>query len=239
MRERRARTSDSQTSAREFRRGAWDVLPLAAGAGIYGLAFGLLATQAGMGGLDVGVMGGLVFAGAAQIVAVERILAGAGAAVAIIAGLALNLRLLLMTASIRDVFAGRPWWQIALGAHLTTDENWALMLAKRGEGDTVGFAYLVGAGLAILAAWIIATVAGTVSAEAIPDPRALGMDFAFTAAFIAIARSLWRGRHDLAAWSVSALTVAGAIYLLGLEPSWAMILGGLAGAATAGAGLHG
>lgn len=59
----------TMTPAQEFRSGAREIIPLAAGAGIYGLAFGLLAAQA---------------------------------------GIALNLRLLLITASIRDIFTTRP-----------------------------------------------------------------------------------------------------------------------------------
>ncbi|MEO1266226.1 MAG: AzlC family ABC transporter permease, partial [Pseudomonadota bacterium] len=97
---------------------ARDILPLAFGVAVYGAAFGLLAAQAAMTELEVGVMGALVFAGSSQIVAVERMIAGAGAAAAIVAGVALNLRLLLITASVRDIYRDRPWWQIALGAHL-------------------------------------------------------------------------------------------------------------------------
>ena len=81
---------------REFISGAREIVPLAIGAGIYGLAFGLLAAQANMDGLQVGVMGTVVFAGASQIVVVERMMAGAGATIALIAGIALNLRLLLL-----------------------------------------------------------------------------------------------------------------------------------------------
>ena len=218
----------------EFWSGAREVTPLAIGAAIYGLAFGLLAAQASMYGVEVGLMGTMVFAGASQIVAIERIVAGAGALVACIAGIALNLRLLLITASIRDIYAGRPWWQVALGAHLATDENWALMLAARAQGRDVGYWYLVGAGMTLVVVWVIATVSGVYFAAAIPEPRALGMDFAFTAAFIAIARSLWQGRRDIAPWSTAFVVVALCFGLDLMDPSWALVLGGLSGAVTAG-----
>ena len=220
-------------SPRDAWTGAREIVPLAIGVAIYGLAFGLLAAQAGFGPMGVGVMGGAVFAGGSQIVAAQRLVAGAGAATAVIAGLALNLRLLLVTASIRDVFANRPWWQVALGAHLATDENWALMLAQRARGRNVGYWYLVGGGLCLLLVWCVSTVAGAAFAQAIPDPAALGMDFAFTAAFIAIARSLWQGMADLLPWLTTAGVVAVAVRLVGLEPSWALVLGGVAGAAVA------
>lgn len=219
---------------REFWMGVREITPLGIGVAIYGLAFGLLAAQAGFGSGQIGVMGAIVFAGGAQIIASQQLVAGAGAVAALVAGLALNLRLLLVSASIREVYMGRPWWQVALGAHLTTDENWALMLAQRARGRMLGFWYLVGGGLCILLVWCAATTIGLSFAQAIPEPKALGMDFAFTAAFIAIARSLWKGRSDLLPWGVAVAVVAGAIWLLGIAPSWALVLGGVSGAVVAG-----
>lgn len=213
--------------------GAREIVPLAVGVAIYGAAFGLVAGQAGFDPMEVGVMGGAVFAGGSQIVAAQRLVAGAAAATAAVAGLVLNLRLRLVTASIRDVFAGRPWWQIAMGAHLATDENWALMLAQRAQGRDVGYWYLVGGGLCLLLIWCLSTVAGTTFAQSIPDPVSLGVDFAFTAAFIAIARSLWKGTVDLLPWLTAAVAVIAAVRLIGMEPSWALVLGGVTGATVA------
>jgi len=214
--------------------GARDIIPLAIGVAIYGLAFGLLAAQAGMSELQVGIMGASVFAGSSQIVAVERLVAGAGAVVAIVAGLALNLRLVLLTASVREIYAGRPWWQVLLGAHLATDENWALMLSTRTQGRNVGYWYLVGGGLMLIVVWVTATVAGVVFASAIPEPRAFGMDFAFAAAFIAIARSLWRGSVDLAPWLVAMGVVIGFVVFDIADASWALLVGAISGAVVAG-----
>jgi predicted branched-subunit amino acid permease len=61
------------------------------------------------------------------------------------------------------------------------------------------------------------------------------MDFAFTAAFIAIARSLWKGRTNLVPWLTAIFVVAASVRLAGVAPSWALILGGIAGAGMAGA----
>lgn len=222
----------------QFWLGLRDVSPLAIGVAVYGLAFGLLAAQAGMSELQVGAMGGLVFAGSSQIIAVERLTAGASATAAIIAGLALNLRLILITASIRDIYHGLPWWRVILGAHFASDENWALLLARRARGQEAGYWYLVGAGVGLMVTWICASVAGVAFASAIPEPRALGMDFAFAAAFIAIMRSLWRGRVDLLPWSVSAFGVAALVMTGTVAASWAIIIGGLVGAAVASIRAH-
>lgn len=218
----------------ELLAGLRDIMLLAVGVAIYGLAFGLLAAQAQMDGLQTGVMGAIVFAGSSQIVAVERLVAGAGAGAAIIAGLALNLRLLLMTASLRGDLAGRPWWQVVLGVHLATDENWALMHATRARGQAAGYWYLIGGGLGLIVVWVLATVIGVSFAAIAPDPRALGMDFAFTAAFIAILRALWGGRAMVLPWGGSVVIVLLVGQFTPLDPTWTLILGGLGGATLAG-----
>ncbi len=218
----------------EFRMGLRDIIPLALGAAIYGAAFGLLASQALMSELQTGIMGAFVFAGSSQIVATERLLAGAGALTALVAGTALNLRILLMTASLRNELAGRPIWQILLGVHLTSDENWALMHATRSSGRDVGYWYLVGGGTCLIMVWTVSTVFGVAFSKALPEPQAIGMDFAFTAAFIAILRNLWRGGGDLLPWIVSIGTAGSLTLLAPIEPSWSLISGGIAGALVAG-----
>ncbi|MFL5285921.1 MAG: AzlC family ABC transporter permease [Rhodopila sp.] len=205
------------------------------GVAIYGLAFGLLAAQAKMNELLTGAMSTLVFAGSSQIVATQRLVSGAGAAASVLAGLALNLRILLMTASLRDELRARPPWQVLLGVHLTSDENWALLHAARAKGRRVGYWYLVGGGTSLLLVWVMATVIGVDFATVLPSPAATGMDFAFTAAFIAILRNLWRGRGDFWPWLLSAGGAAALALLAPIDPSWALACGGVAGAFLAGA----
>lgn len=217
----------------EFQAGLRDITPLTFGVAVYGLAFGLMAGQIGMGGGATGAMGLLVFAGSAQIVAVERLASHAGPIMAIVAGLALNLRILLMTASLRTELARRPWWQVALGVHLTSDENWALMHATR-RHRPVGYWYLVGGGASLMSVWVVVTGLAAAFADLVPDPSALGLGFAFTAAFIALACNLWRGKSDLFPWVASASLAAGLALFAPIDPSWALIAGGLAGAVLAG-----
>lgn len=214
--------------------GARAIIPLAIGVAVYGLAFGLLASRAGFTLSQTGLMGAFVFAGSSQIVAVERLAAGAGVAAAFVAGMVINLRLLLITASVRDLFVGRPLWQRMLGAHLSSDENWALTVARRTQGQKAGYWFLTGAGAMLLLTWVSSSILGVVFASHIPDPETYAIDFAFTAAFIAISRSLWRGRPDVAPWATSVGVVIVTTRLEVFDASWAIILGGLAGAVVGG-----
>lgn len=219
----------------EFKAGMVDIMPLAMGVAVYGVAFGLLAAQAQMSSLQTALMGIFVFAGGSQIVATERLVAEAGAIAAITAGVALNLRMLLMTAALRHDLKGRPFWQICLGVHYTTDENWALMYAKRAKGVDVGYWYLIGGGAATMVVWLASTVAGVSFASLFPEPKSIGVDFAFTAAFIAILCSLWRGRDDLFPWVISVFTASMLALYAPIETSWALVAGGVIGALSAGA----
>ncbi|MEM7067638.1 MAG: AzlC family ABC transporter permease [Pseudomonadota bacterium] len=230
-------TQDLQPAS-EFKRGFIDITPLSFGVAIYGAAFGLLAAQAQMNELQTGVMGTIVFAGASQILAVERLVAGTGALVALLAGVALNLRLLLMTASLREELSGRPFWQILLGVHLTTDENWALMHATRAKGKPAGYWYMIGGGASLATVWIASTMFGVSFAKLLPDPQAIGMDFAFTAAFIALLCGMWKGKQNLLPWITSIAITAALVVFSPMEPSWALALGGAAGALMAGVMPH-
>ena len=84
-----------------------------------------------------------------------------------------------------------------------------------------------------MGSWFAGTLAGHALGLAIPDPARFGMDFAFTALFTALAVTMWRGRHDILPWVVSA-----AVALLAhnfLPGAWYVLLGGLAGSFTAAA----
>jgi 4-azaleucine resistance transporter AzlC len=209
------------------------MLPLAVGVATYGLAFGLLAAQAELGALATALMGATVFAGSAQIMAVQQLVDGAGVGAAVVAGAALNLRLLLIAASLRAELRGRSWAQVLLGVHLATDETWALLHATRAAGRAAGYWYFVGGGLLLLAVWVATTAVAAGFAGHIPDPQALGLGFAFTAAFIAILRNLWRGPGDLGPWAVAIAGTLALVWLTPLPPAWALVVAGVAGAATA------
>ncbi len=204
-----------------MRRGAIAILPFALGAAIYGFAFGVVAAQAGFAWWAVALMSASVFAGSSQIVAVDRFAADGLVLGAAVAGMALNLRYLGILASLHDVLGAAPLARRLLSIHLTSDENWALTMAMRSQGAGAGF--LLGSGLVLLVVWTAATALGALAGQAVPELGALGIGFAFTAAFIAMARALWRGRADAlpfavafgATFGLGAVGVAGAGAILG------------------------
>jgi predicted branched-subunit amino acid permease len=190
----------------------------------------VLAAAAGLSGLDVIVMGIAIFAGSAQVIAVERLAAGDSLWLAILPALAINLRYGAILASLRPLLAQtpKPLWPLAV--HLTADENWALTLARRTSDARIGHSFLIGSGLCVMAAFTGASALATTFLTQAPDLSAFGISFAFTAAFIALARGLWRGSADFAPWLATAAATLALQYLLD-QAALAILLGSATGVA--------
>ena len=88
-------------------------------------------------------------------------------------------------------------------------------------------AFLLGSGLTVFAAWQGATLSGYLLGSAISDPARLGLDFAFSAVFLALLVSMWKGKTTLLPWAVAAVVSIAAWMVL--PGKWYIVLGGLAG----------
>ena len=205
-------------------------IPLAISAMAYGGVFGVLSGNQGVSWAEMLALDLLLFAGSAQLVMSEMWSSPLPVFAIGLAVLIVNMRYLLIGASLQPVFDGQPLWKKALGMHLVADENWAVTIAAHRNGGTCP-AFLVGGGLLLLAAWTASTISGNLLGGRIMEPERWGLDFAFVAVFAALTMSLWQGREDLLPWLVaSGLAVAGEHLLPG---KLYIALGGIGGALTA------
>jgi 4-azaleucine resistance transporter AzlC len=210
--------------------GARTFLPVAISIAAYGVVWGVLARGAGLSLLEVIMMSGIVFAGSAQFVALDLWTVTPSSlpiGPLIVAALIINLRYLLLTATLRPLFGPGEQLRGALTMFIVSDETWALTVGEmnKGKRGTVGF--LVGAGIVAYTVWMASTVTGHVLGSAIDDPTRYGLDFAFTATFLALLLGMWKGKADLVPWIVGALA---AIVSARLVPgSWYILIGGLVG----------
>lgn len=211
-----------------MKHGAFAILPLALGAAVYGFAFGLLAAQVGFPWWGVGLMSASVHAGSSQIVAVEQFATTQTVLGAALAGAALNLRYIGIVASLSEVLAGLSLRAKLLAIHITGDENWALTMAERAKSPVVGAQFLLGSGLVMISVWTASTTAGALVGAVLPDLERFGLGFAFTAAFIAMARGLWRGQSQILPWIVAAALTIFSVSL-GIPQAYAIVLGTLSG----------
>jgi 4-azaleucine resistance transporter AzlC len=208
-------------------RGAAANIPLAISAVTYGGVLGVLSAQKGVSWAEMSAMNILMFAGSAQFVMVDMWQAPLSVAAIAMAVFIINLRYLLIGASLQPVFTGYPAWQKVLFMHLVADENWAVTIAEHRRSGTDPF-FLLGGGLLLLCAWSAGTLTGNLLGSFISQPEKYALDFAFTAVFAALTLSLWRGRGDVVPWA-AAMGLALACEKL-LPGKWYIVAGGIGGA---------
>jgi predicted branched-subunit amino acid permease len=144
----------------------------------------------------------------------------------VVATAIVNLRVLLMSATLRPLMAGVSRPRALAAMFFVSDEQWAVTMAqvRKGEGSV---AFLLGTGVLSWFSWTGSTVLGRVLGAFIDDPVKYGLDFAFTATFIALLLGMWRGRSDIVPWLVGALAALLTASLV--EGKWYIVVGGIVG----------
>lgn len=150
---------------------------------LVGLSFGAINTSHGLSWWNPVAMSVLVFGGAAQFAAVGVVLSGGSAIAAVAAGLLLNSRLLPYGLTVADAVSG-SWWQRLLGAQLITDEPVAFTLAEQDHRGRRAAFWATGIGLFTF--WNVATAAGAVIGQTVPDTDRFGIDAMFPAVMLAL-----------------------------------------------------
>ena len=208
-----------------FRDGVRDCLPAAISVVAYALVFGVLARQKGLTPLEVLTMSGLVFSGSAQFVALDLWTRPLPLWPLVLSTLIISLRYLLICASCRPLLAGTRLWQTLAAIFLVSDENWAVTMSRPAKDRTLR--HLLGGGVLVYLAWTLSGAAGCAVGALVADPAQWGLDFAFTATFLALLVGMWRGPADLLPWAVAAAAaIAASIVLPG---KWYILVGGLVG----------
>ncbi len=211
-------------------RGARKALPLAVSVFFVGLVFGALARQAKIVGVEATMMSALVFAGASQFVALSLwMISPFPAMTIIVTTFIVNMRHLLMGASLRPWFSRLPRLAAYCTLFFMVDESWALTMGELNAGGRDG-AFLLGSGLLLYVAWVASSIAGQLAGTSIRNPAQWGLDFAFTAVFIALLAGMWRGKSQCLPWAAAVGTSLAAYHWLPSE--WYIVLGGLAGSLT-------
>jgi 4-azaleucine resistance transporter AzlC len=206
--------------------GARQSIPLALSVFAYGTVFGVLARQTGMSLAEATTMSAVVYAGSAQLIALDLWTAPLPMLTIVLTTLIVNLRHVLMGAALRPWFSRLRTRQAYVSAFFLVDESWALTMREFTAGGNDA-AFLMGSGLALFAAWLGATFSGYVMGTLAQDPAQLGLDFAFPAVFVALLAGMWRGKSDLWPWVAAVgVSVLAAQWLPG---KWYILLGGLAG----------
>jgi len=201
----------------------WPVLLTSA---VVGITFGVLARQSGLSVIEASGSSVIVFAGASQFAAIGLLREGAGAIEVAASVLLINLRHLLMAASLRPYVTGTSVAQRLGLAYILTDEAFAMGIGhfRRGHRDLLYYATF---GTLLWACWNAGTLAGAIFGAGLERPERYGIDFAITATFLAIVALGVRHREDIVVAVIAGL-VAGALRLAGATTLAVVIAGAVA-----------
>lgn len=211
-------------------------LPIVLGYTPVAFAFGVLAVQNNIPpGLAV-LMSVFLFAGSGQFVAVSLWGAGASVASIVLMVFVVNLRHLLMSASLAAYLKPLKRWHKFLFGYELTDEVFAVHITALQQGWQVVVPTLFACNVTVHVSWVVGTILGVLLGSMVTDVRPLGLDYALIAMFLALLVPQCRERlHVLVAlvalvlsvslrmaglgqWNIIVATVAAAMlgaYLLG------------------------
>ncbi|MCX9192994.1 branched-chain amino acid ABC transporter permease [Carbonactinospora thermoautotrophica] len=188
-----------------------DALGIGVATGAYALSFGALGTAAGLSVTQTCATSVLMFTGASQYALVGVLGAGgsplAGAATAVLLG----ARNALYGLRLSQVLGVRGGWRL-VAAQLVLDESSAMAVGRASQlGARLGF---WATGLAVYLLWNLGTLLGALGAQALPDPRALGLDAAAPAAFLALMAPRLTGREPWLVASAAGLVAMASVPLV-------------------------
>lgn len=197
---------------------AWDqtrkgvvrnALGIGVASGAYALSFGAISITSGLSLPQTCALSILMFTGASQFAFVGVIGAGgsawAAAATAILLGTrnalyAVRLSSLLDVTGLRRLAAGQ----------FVIDETTAMAIARDNPSES-RLAFWI-TGLVLFCLWNLGTLIGALATQVLPDPKALGLDAAPPAAFLALIAPRLRGREPIA------IAIAAAVVALAFLP---------------------
>ncbi|MEO8897482.1 MAG: AzlC family ABC transporter permease [Candidatus Dormibacter sp.] len=184
------------------------VLRNAAGIGIatgaYALSFGAIATSTGLSVLQTCVLSLAMFTGASQYALVGVLGAGGGALTAAATALLLGTRNVLYGLRLSSLLHVRGLRRLA-AAQLVIDESTAMSLGRGSDrANRLGF---WATGISVYLLWNLGTLIGALGAQALSNPKAVGLDAAAPAAFLALLAPRVRSRSSIAI-AIAAAAVA-------------------------------
>ena len=197
-----------------FWQGFREACPLIPGMVPFAMIYGVSAMNAGLGPVKSWLMSLLVFAGAAQLAALQLHVEGAPILVMVMTALAMNLRFVMYSASLAPHFSKRPLWLKLLISWNLTDLAYARSIAvfEQGYDEPKKGWYFMGSSALIWLVWQGGTLAGVLLGAELPAGLEFG--FAVPLTFMAILTPVLVDRPNLAA----ALVAGGVALLLNWLP---------------------
>ncbi|HSH26029.1 MAG TPA: AzlC family ABC transporter permease [Massilibacterium sp.] len=173
------------TTTKQFqvKKGLHDGIPIALGYAPVAMTFGLLAKTTGLSFFETVAMSIFIFAGAGQFIAISLIGMGAGAFELIFTEFVVNIRHLLMSASLSKKAEDDPKWMKAIYSFGLTDETFSVASLKEGK---VNAFYMFGLTFISYSSWVASSGVGYVIGQSLPATLQESMGIALYCMFIGL-----------------------------------------------------
>jgi 4-azaleucine resistance transporter AzlC len=212
---------------KELFKGIKAAIPIVLGYLPIGLAFGILGSQQGLSVIDIFVMSLFVYAGSSQFIAAAMMASGAEAISIISTTFLVNLRHLLMSASLSPHLKHISTGLQSLIAVGITDETFAVSRSFL-NNYKASSGYFMGLHITSHVCWILSTVLGGVFGSKISEATKWGVDFALSAMFIGLLMMQVKSKKDII---VSLCSGALSLFLaINLQGNWNVIIAAVAAA---------
>lgn len=205
--------------------------PLAPGMIVFALANGALSAQTGLSFAETFGMSGVLFAGAAQAMAMQMWPHGAWSLstmltmVGVVA--AVNSRMFLMGASLRPWLSQAPASLIYPNLAFLTDMNWSLGVSHRANGGN-DIGVVLGAGLLSWAMWTPLCMLGWGLTGLVTDHRRYALDLMMVVVFSALSINVFKRAKAMSPFVVAGAAALAAAWLI--NGFWFIVIGAAAGA---------
>lgn len=213
----------------EFMQGVRDSLPIVAAAAPFGMLFGALAVDNGLGVGEAVLMSATVFAGASQMVGLELFGARIAPWIIVLSIFMVNFRHVLYSAALGRKLELMSGWQKAIAFFFLTDPQYAASEARSDQAKSLTFLWYMGMALPIYILWMLEAWVGALFGKLIANPAALGIDFLLPIYFLGLVLSFRTRSNWLPVVIASGLGSVAAFYTVGSP--WHVSLGALAGIA--------
>lgn len=210
-----------------FIKGFSATIPVGISVCAYGLVLGVLAYSRGVTFFQLLLMDVVTFAGSAQFLMVELWSDPLPITEMLFAVFAINLRYLLIGASLAPLFRGSTLLEKIALIHFVADENWAVTMARLKKEKISPF-FLFGGGICLLMFWLGSTLTGHSFGFIVSDTYSIGLDFVIIIIFTSLVAGFYDGKDSVIPWLATAFFAY--VSFLVIPGQWYIIIGGLSGA---------
>lgn len=198
-------------------------LPVVIGYFPISIAFGLLSKNTGVNFRDTSLFSILVYAGASQFMALDLISSGVSTGSIILATFLLNLRHMMMSASLSVNIQGIKKSRLPLIAFGITDETFSVSSFNK---DKLSLPFILTLHILSYSSWVIGTIVGYLVGEILPNSLQSSLAIGLYAMFAALLFPEFKGKRSIVLLSIISAIIYMILYYSKLfATGWDIILG--------------